>query len=598
VDCAKLSFQNICLAYLQRVPSMRSLLSLLSILAAFAFGTKSSAFVYYPVGSGYLRWNVNSPALSTNAVNPATKAIRYFIASDAYSSANSQAEINAVRAAFDQWQSIPGTQVRFEFAGLIAPDNLDTGFDNRNIVFWAKKTLLVNGGTENLSGRRAWTSVNFASDGSILDADIVLNGREFPWFTDFNDHVNQGQFVEAIVLHEIGHMLGLDHSPAGGATVRDGGNGLNNTDAGLSADEIAAAHFLYGTKNWGGIEGTVRMNGSGILGACVIVEDFFGNIAGANVTQASGKFGIYGLSAGTYTLRVCPLDPANSGLNSLFRGAEVAADYANAVTAFQPSAPMTIVVPDGQNVSKDVSVTPGEPPFRITSISKPTTIESLISSLRYAVSVTQGQSNLFVAVSSPSFTPDLTLSVTGSGVFAGPTTFVANSVAQGFNSLRIPLSVASNAPAGLRSFVVTGKGSTAYANGYLEISTPIPDYNFDGLDDRFQRANWALWTAPDAAASADPDGDGFSNSFEYRSGTNPLDPLSNRLALGPILHDRFGTRLIWNADTGSVYRVYASSDPDSGWQLFQQAVTATSDVMFVPIDFSGAHRYFRLELAR
>jgi hypothetical protein len=146
--------------------------------------------------------------------------------------------------------------------------------------------------------------------------------------------------------------------------------------------------------------------------------------------------------------------------------------------------------------------------------------------------------------------------------------------------------------------VVTGKGSTASANGYLEISTPIPDYNFDGLDDRFQRANWPLWTTPEAAPSADPDGDRFSNSLEYRSGTNPLDPLSNRLAFGPILHDRFGTRLTWNADAGSVYRLYVRPDLASGWQVLQDAVTASADVMFFPIDFSGEHRFFRLELAR
>src|SRR4051812_26777286 len=181
---------------------------------------KSEAFVFYPTGGGVLKWNVNSPALSPSAVNPATKAIRYYIAADAYSVANQAKEINAVRACFDQWQSIPGTAVRFEFAGVISPENLDTKYDGTNVVFWAKKSIRVNNGAEDLTGRRAWTSVQFASDGSILDADIVLNGLEFQWFTDFNNNVSQAQFIEAIVLHEIGHFLGLDHSPAGGATVR------------------------------------------------------------------------------------------------------------------------------------------------------------------------------------------------------------------------------------------------------------------------------------------------------------------------------------------------------------------------------------------
>src|SRR4051812_29066008 len=222
------------------------------------------AFVFYPVENGFLKWNVNSPQVSANVVNPATKAIRYYIASDAFSSANHDKEVNAIRACFDQWQSVPGTQLRFEFAGFVSPDGLDTRFDNMNVVFWARKSLLVNGGTENLSGRHAWTSVRFANDGSILDADIVLNGVEFQWFTDFNDTVNQAQFIEVDVLHEIGHFLGLDHSPAGGATVKDAGNGIN-TNAGLSADDTAAVRFLYSSAVMSAIQGTVRRDGLGIL---------------------------------------------------------------------------------------------------------------------------------------------------------------------------------------------------------------------------------------------------------------------------------------------------------------------------------------------
>src|ERR1044072_6376844 len=79
------------------------------------------AFVFFPVGNGFLKWNVNSPQLSGAVVNPTTKAIRYYIASDAFSSANRDNEINTVRACFDQWQSIPGSQIRFEFAGLVSP---------------------------------------------------------------------------------------------------------------------------------------------------------------------------------------------------------------------------------------------------------------------------------------------------------------------------------------------------------------------------------------------------------------------------------------------------------------------------------------------
>jgi len=217
-------------------------------------GFSGRAFVFYNVGTSVLKWNVNSPKVSSTAVNPTTKAIRYYIASDGYSPANRENEINAVKACFDQWQSIPGAKVRFEFAGLVSPEGLDTRDDRMNVVFWCKRQdLRVNGGGDDLTNRRGWSFVRADPvDGTILDVDIVLNGVQYQWFTDANDTANQGQFIESIVTHEIGHFLGLDHTPAGGATVIDGGNGIN-TNSGLSADEVAAARYLYpdGISKWG-----------------------------------------------------------------------------------------------------------------------------------------------------------------------------------------------------------------------------------------------------------------------------------------------------------------------------------------------------------
>src|SRR5436190_2389296 len=174
----------------------------------FGFVAQSHAFVFYLVGTNPLRWNVNSTAASTNVVNPVAKKIRYFIASDAYSSANKTNEINAIRACFDQWSSVPGSKLQFEEGGFVEPQT-DTHFNpsgdrrNTNVVFWSKNNLMVNGGTVNLSGLHGWTSVSFDVNGNILDSDIILNGVQYQWFTDFNNTTNQAQFIESVLLHEI-----------------------------------------------------------------------------------------------------------------------------------------------------------------------------------------------------------------------------------------------------------------------------------------------------------------------------------------------------------------------------------------------------------
>src|SRR5204863_1490500 len=108
-------------------------------------------------------------------------------------------------------------------------------------------------------------------------------------------------------------------------------------------------------------------------------------------------------------------------------------------------------------------------------------------------------------------------------------------------------------------------------NGYLEIAPPAPDYNFDGLDDRFQRQYWNLWTAPEAAPDADPDSDGFSNGFEYRTGTNPTNPLSYKLVMDAPKRGRFGPQLSWASDPGKTYQIFSASTLTPGnWQAFGQ----------------------------
>src|SRR5438477_9163858 len=297
----------------------------LALLLLSGFGAR--AFVVEVTDAGEpLRWHLNPPeppvppnppdqGVHTNVVNPATKAVRFFLAADAYSTTNTVAELNAVRASFAQWQSVSGTFLKFEDAGLIAPGVDVNTSDNQNVVFWAKNSTLVNGGLDDIRNLLAATfNCYFSDNNAQVEADIVFNGVQYRWSTDFNSADTGKQFIEGAALHEIGHFIGLKHSPVGGATMLFRSAGGVNVWAGLSSDEIAAAKWLYGQPSTlaslGSVRGNVTMNGLGVFGAAVHAEETVsGSLAAGTVTRADGTYDLPVMPPGSYGARVTPLDP-------------------------------------------------------------------------------------------------------------------------------------------------------------------------------------------------------------------------------------------------------------------------------------------------
>jgi hypothetical protein len=570
----------------------------------------AQAFVSYVNGTGQvLRWNLASPSVfvHTNAVNRNTKAIRYFIASDVYSAANKTAEVNAVRACFAQWQSVPGTILKFEEGGFVGPGvdiNAADGVraDNTNAVFWAKNTTIVNGGLDDITGLRGYTVTGYAPDNTILEADIVLNAVEFGWFTDFNDRLNADQFVEATLLHEIGHFIGLDHSPVGGATVTIGGPGVS-PEAGLSSDEIAAVRSLYPQPAYlatlSSVRGRVLLNGAGVFGAMVTAENAAGNVVAGTVTRANGAYELPAMPPGNYKIRATPLDPSTADERaSLMRGQDIAADYEPAVTSFLPTANLPVTLAAGAASTLDLSVTAGSPPFRITGISSPSDHADADTGDRIAASIRPGQSNLFVGVASTTLpTNGATLTVTGDGLTIGPTIFKPFRFQDGRHVMSVVISVAGNATPGLRSFVVQQGNNLAYANGYLEVLPPFPDFNFDGFDDTIQRKYFPVFTAPEAAPNADPDQDGFNNRHESDTGSDPTNVKSFNFKIESVKVTSAGSTIVWQSGPGKRYQVFSRPDlPNSPWQPVGSPVTARGSItQFVDASATSAIRFYRVQ---
>jgi hypothetical protein len=225
--------------------------------------------------------------------------------------------IGAVRRGLDRWAEAAGV----EFVESIVKDDSispasGTG-DGRSLITIAltaeNLTPFAGAGSE----MPARTRVFFNRTGAITEADIALNP-----YQQFSTDGTIGTYdLESAVTHELGHLLGLDHSGVIGSTMqpRQGRNGLYNLPAfatrTLSDDDRSGVQALYGIKpalarTRGSISGVIsRAGGKPVFGANVWVEDEEnGRMIAAFTTQADGVYEFAGLTPGKYRVLVEPLD--------------------------------------------------------------------------------------------------------------------------------------------------------------------------------------------------------------------------------------------------------------------------------------------------
>ena len=275
------------------------------------------------------------------------------------------AERAAVDAAFATWDAIANSGLAF------SGDTTTAGFntaDGINTILWLDDVsddpaVASRPDVMALTRRRG-----DAVTGQISEVDIALNGVSYSWSVLGDDNFASpgGPVdVQAIVTHEIGHLVGLDHVTSPTATMYVSAYPGDISLRSLSQDELSAAVFIYpsaGAPPESSISGQVTRGGFGVPRAYVAAFQGGRAIVGS-LADAAGNYRIHRLPPGVYTVRAQPYSNSGTVTQSTFYQSPTNVDV-DFLSIFYP------------NTASEVSATP----VTVTSGTETPNINMLVSS--------------------------------------------------------------------------------------------------------------------------------------------------------------------------------------------------------------------------
>ncbi len=118
--------------------------------------------------------------------------------------------VEAAKAAAETWNTHVGRKIiEIQSQRFTGPEQAQK--DNLNVIYY-NSTWEADRPTE-----QARTSVYWIGD-LIKEADIRVNAKDFKFYSDKAENANQIN-IEALLIHEMGHVLGLKHKDQGSSVM-------------------------------------------------------------------------------------------------------------------------------------------------------------------------------------------------------------------------------------------------------------------------------------------------------------------------------------------------------------------------------------------
>ena len=386
--------------------------------------------------------------------------------------------VGAARRALARWSSLTNINfvVTWSQETSISPAEAGDGISLLTIAATAENEAFNSDAT---TGR---TRVFFDPEtGNIAEADISINphpkaddGTQLQFSTDGTPGTYD---LEATFTHEIGHLLGLDHSAVLSSTMqaRQAFNGTFGlpalTERTLSEDDRQKVRSLYGPKlKLGRIEGRLVDNRTpGILmplnGVNVWAENLAnGRVISSDVTADDGTYHLEGLTPGQYRVIVSSAADTSQKFRSFELSNQVVVK-ADALTPLNSN----LVPPQASALNPKVVGMNAE----LSSVALPLTPGKRVKIYLGGEGVDQVPGTSIV-VNSPYFTVD-------------PATLAREQIAAPYPIVSVELQVAANAPFGDYSLrLQSNSGEIAYVPGAITIDpgavssflNPVDDFRF------------------------------------------------------------------------------------------------------------------------
>lgn len=218
--------------------------------------------------------------------------------------------LGAIKRSLETWEKAANIKFETTWTDKQTVSASGNSGDNISLITIAQTSenlLMFSKDSEQVSAR---TRVFFNKKGFISEADIVLNP-----YQQFSTDGSIGTFdLESTLTHEIGHLLGLEHSSVFGATMHEnsGKNGIFNLPAfdsrTLAETDISAIRAIYGKSEnadcCGSVEGKLTLpNGKPAKNFQVWLEDAEnGKVIVQTITNIDGSYRLRGVSSGNYKM--------------------------------------------------------------------------------------------------------------------------------------------------------------------------------------------------------------------------------------------------------------------------------------------------------